>query len=297
MRSLTPPTEKEPTNRLPFFLVYAGLVPHFQNTATLPSVKRTEPVHYFPCSSPLLCAIIQILQVALCFMSDEASEQFNTGLDMSRQIDPSKYTLTVEEASRLFSNGGVPRSSRTIDRYCKAGHLVCMKIETERNEKYLITQDSVTERITELQQVVPTGHVQTEHDTSRHVVTQPDLSRRDATGDELTDDEKNKLEARIKELERENLDLKIANRGKDYFLERVKEEQSKFDTQRKEMTQQLIDQSFRLGELEGVIRHAQIEAPRSEQPKTTDQVSNVIDVTPEHTKDEEIEEHTSNVFP
>src|SRR5215217_854821 len=128
-------------------------------------------MHFSTLTTPLLCDMIRILQLALCFMLDEVSVQLNTGLDMSRQIDPNKYTLTVEEASRLFSSAGVPRSPRTIDRYCKSGHLVCMKIETERNEKYLITQDSVTERITELQQVVPTGHIQTEHDTSRHVET------------------------------------------------------------------------------------------------------------------------------
>jgi hypothetical protein len=153
--------------------------------------------------------MIQILQVALCFMPDEANEQINTGLDMSRQDDSSKYTLTVDEASRLFANAGVPRSPRTIDRYCKSGHLVCMKIDTERNEKYLITHDSVTERIRELKQVAATGHVQTQHDVSRHVESQPDMSRHNVTRDETTDDEKSKLEERIKELERENLDLKI----------------------------------------------------------------------------------------
>jgi hypothetical protein len=230
-------------------------------------------------------------------MTDEVNAQLNTGLDMSRQIDPSKYTLTVEETSRLFSNAGVPRSPRTIDRYCKSGHLVCMKIETERNEKYLITQDSVTERIKELQQVVPTGHVQTEHDTSRHVETQPDMSRHDEMHSQLSDDEKRKFETRIKELELENIDLKIANRGKDYFVEELKNERERFEADRKEMVQQLIQHSHRVGELEGVIRHAQIEAPRQQESKAAEQDSNVIDVTPDDTKDERIEERTSSVFP
>ena len=230
-------------------------------------------------------------------MPDEMSDQLNTGLDMSRQIDPNKYTLTVDEASRLFSNAGVPRSPRTIDRYCKSGHLVCMKIETERNEKYLITQDSVTERITELQQVVPTGHVQTEHDTSRHVETQPDMSRHDTTHQQISDDEKRKLEARIKELELENVDLKIANRGKDYFVEELKNERERFEAERKELVQQLIHHSHRVGELEGVIHHAQLEAPRQQEPETAEQDGNVIDVTPENTKDEQSEEHTRSVFP
>jgi len=240
--------------------------------------------------------MIQILQAALCFMPDESNDQFNTSQDMSRQSDPSKYTLTVEEASRLFADAEVPRSPRTIDRYCKTGHLVCMKIDTERNEKYLITHDSVTERIRELQQVVSTGHVETQRDMSRHVESQPDMSRHDATLDQTTNDEKTKLEKRIKELELENLDLKITNRGKDYFVEELKKQQEKFETIRKEMTQQLIDHSHRVGELEGVIHHAQIEAPRREEPTPAEHEGTVIDVTPENSQDEEAEEDASNVM-
>jgi hypothetical protein len=241
--------------------------------------------------------MIQILQAALCFMLDESNNQFNTSHDMSRQSDPSKYTLTVEEASRLFANAEVPRSPRTIDRYCKSGHLVCMKIDTERNEKYLITHDSITERIKELQQVASTGHVETQREMSRHVESEPDMSRHKAIDEQLTNDEEEKLKARIKELELENLDLKITNRGKDYFVEELRNERGRFEAERKEMTHLLIEQSHRVGELEGVIRHAQIEAPRKEEPKTTEQDSKVIDVTPENTKEEVSQKQTSNVFP
>ena len=75
-----------------------------------------------------------------------------------------------------------------------------MKIDTERNEKYLITQESVTQRIKELQQVAQSGHIETLHDTSRHIGTSPDMSRHNATVDEITNDEEMKLEERIKEL-------------------------------------------------------------------------------------------------
>jgi hypothetical protein len=228
-------------------------------------------------------------------MPDELNNQLNTGLDMSRQIDPSKYTLTVEEVSRLFSNGGVPRSPRTIDRYCKSGHLVCMKIETERNEKYLITPDSVTTRIKELQQVAPTGHVETERDTSRHVETQQDMSRHDVKQEQLTNDEKAEFEERIRELERENFDLQITNRAKDYFVDELKKEREYFESVRKDMTQKLIETSQRVGELQ--VKVHQLEAPRQGETKATEQHSNVIDVTPENTMDMENEEQTSNARP
>jgi hypothetical protein len=122
------------------------------------------------------------------------------------------------------------------------------------------------------------------------------MSRHDSTQHQLSDDGKQKLEARIKELELENLDLKITNRGKDYFVDELKNERERFEAERKEMVHQLIQHSHRVGELEGVIRHAQIEAPRQQEKKAADQDSNIIDVTPENTKDEQIEERTSNVL-
>jgi hypothetical protein len=247
----------------------------------------------FPCSSPLLCDMIQILQAAICFMPNELNDQLNTSQDMSRQHDLSKYTLTVEEASHLFSNAGVPRSPRTIDRYCKSGHLVCVKIDTERNEKYLITPESVTERIKELQQVASTGHVEAQRDMSRHVESEPDMSRHDAMHDQLTNDEKLKLEERIRELERENFDLQITNRAKDYFVDELKKEREYFEAVRQDMTQKLIEQSQRVGELQ--VKVLQLEAPRHGHGKPTEDRSNVIDVTPENTAGEENREQMSTI--
>jgi hypothetical protein len=223
-------------------------------------------IDVFPCFPPLLCGMMQILQVALCFMPEESNDQFNTSQDMSRQSDPSKYTLNVVEASRLFANAVVPRSP-----------------------------DSVTERIRELQQVASTGHVETQRDTSRHVETQPDMSRHDTTHEQPTKDEKANLEERIKELERENFDLKITNRGKDYFVEELKKEREYFEAVRQDMTQKMIEQSQRVGELQ--VKVYQLEAPRQEKEKATDQQSNVIDVTPDDTTRKENAEQTNNVFP
>ena len=229
---------------------------------------------------------------------DEPTQNSNAATiqDVSRQLDDqSLYTLDVDQASALFSAAGVPRSPRSIDRYCKAGHLVCLKIETERNEKYLITKESVTQRITELQQVAQSGHAETLHDTSRHVWTSPDMSRYNATSDEVASEEKTKLEERIKELElqkaeveRENFYLKITNCGKDYLVEQLKNERAYFESVRQEMTKQLIERSERVGELQVKL---QLEAPRREEPKPTEQKSTVIDVTPVETKHEETEEN------
>src|SRR5258708_1201950 len=68
--------------------------------------------------------------------------------------DRSGHTVTVEDASLLFAQAGVPRSPRSVRRYCEHGHLDCIRIDTENaQEQYLITRASIEKRITELKQV------------------------------------------------------------------------------------------------------------------------------------------------
>ena len=44
----------------------------------------------------------------------------------------SDYTLTVEQASELFALGGVPRSIRSVQRFCRKGHLDAITLDTDR---------------------------------------------------------------------------------------------------------------------------------------------------------------------
>src|SRR3954451_16605031 len=96
--------------------------------------------------------------------------------------DMTRYVLTIEEASQLFAEAGVPRAPRTITRFCALGDLDCLRAETEKNYKYLIDRTSVEKRIKQLQQVVANAK-KPYQDMSRHVQTnyetQPDMSRRD----------------------------------------------------------------------------------------------------------------------
>jgi hypothetical protein len=49
----------------------------------------------------------------------------------------SDYTLAVEQASELFALGGVPRSIRSVQRFCRKGHLDAITLDTDRG-KYLM---------------------------------------------------------------------------------------------------------------------------------------------------------------
>src|SRR5689334_3989986 len=64
--------------------------------------------------------------------------------------DTARFTLTVEEASELFAQAGVPRSPKTVTRFCNQGHLEFTKADTEKNYKFLIDPSSVERRIKEL---------------------------------------------------------------------------------------------------------------------------------------------------
>ena len=66
-------------------------------------------------------------------------------------------------------------------------------------------------------------------------------------------------DSRAKELERENLDLKIANRGKDYLIDQLKDERNGF-------FDQLLTASRKVGELEN--RLLQLEGPAKKQNNT-----------------------------
>src|SRR5208282_4452232 len=91
--------------------------------------------------------------------------------DMSRQdatSPDSEYTLTIDEALERYDRAGLPRTARSVQRYCAKGHLDCRRIETAFGEKYLISPASVDKHIAYIEEVRPAA---TGLDMSRHVAT------------------------------------------------------------------------------------------------------------------------------
>jgi hypothetical protein len=90
--------------------------------------------------------------------------------DTSRPVatgSDSDFTLTIEEALALYAEAGIPRTPRSIQRYCAKQHLSSRRIETEFGEKYLITRASVEKHIAYIKEVTPT----TSRDVPRPVAT------------------------------------------------------------------------------------------------------------------------------
>jgi len=94
--------------------------------------------------------------------------------DQSRQAatrPDSEFTLTIEDTLDRYARAGLPRTPRSVQRYCAKGHLDCRRIETQFGEKYLISPASVDKHIAYIEEVRP---VATSRDVPRPVATSRD---------------------------------------------------------------------------------------------------------------------------
>src|SRR5215212_3328770 len=83
---------------------------------------------------------------------------------------PDDYTLSIEDALSLYERAGLPRTPRTVQRYCANGHLDCRRVEIPYGEKYLITPASVAKHIAYIEE---TRQTMVSRDEPRHVATTP----------------------------------------------------------------------------------------------------------------------------
>lgn len=168
-------------------------------------------------------------------------------------------TLTVREVARLFETAGVARSERSVTNWCQPNRQGIARLEAyfDPNERrYFITPRSVeaviAEELTRAAKAnaeLPHGAeaFRTSEPVSEAFRTAPKDSEPLRKADPASADE-------LAELKKENRDLQIANRGKDYFIERLEKE-------RETMLTQLVESSRAVGQLE--TRLHQLEAPKS----------------------------------
>ena len=94
-------------------------------------------------------------------MTDDQSRPVATSPD-------SDFTLTIDEAVEVYAKAGLPRTPRSIQRYCAKGHLDCRRMETAFGEKFLISPASVQKHIAYIEEVRP---VAAGRDMPRQVAT------------------------------------------------------------------------------------------------------------------------------
>src|SRR6266568_6396303 len=79
-----------------------------------------------------------------------------------------EYSLSIEDAAERYERAGLPRTFRTIQRYCAKGHLDCRRVDIPYGEKYLITPASVAKHIAYIEE---TRQTMAGRDEPRQVVT------------------------------------------------------------------------------------------------------------------------------
>ena len=87
--------------------------------------------------------------VTLATMRDEARHNASG----PARLIGTEYPLTLEEVSRLFDDAGLPRNVRTLQRYCAAGRIDCIKEETSTGLAYFVDPVSVERAIKQLAQL------------------------------------------------------------------------------------------------------------------------------------------------
>jgi hypothetical protein len=126
------------------------------------------------------CALIPLVGITAESWNEAGYHRGMTD-DMSRLVatrPDSDFKLTIDEALERYGHAGLPRTPRSVQRYCAKGHLECRLIETQYGEKYLISPESIDKHIAYIEEVRLAA---TSPDLSRHAATRRDPSRQDAT--------------------------------------------------------------------------------------------------------------------
>jgi signal recognition particle GTPase len=156
------------------------------------------------------------------------------------------HTLTVRETARMFEAAGVARTERSIINWCQPNRQGIARLDSyfDPNErKYYITPQSVEAVI---QEEVHRASKSSDASTSESFGS----SVQHVKHSESTAAFDNR---KLQELERQIMDLKIANRGKDYLIgELSKERKSFFD--------QLLTSNRTVGQLETKLN--QLDGPK-----------------------------------
>lgn len=155
----------------------------------------------------------------------------------------------MKEAARLFETAGVARTERSIVNWCQPNPQGVARLDAYfdvNDRKWFITPQSVERVMAE--------------EKAKAQRANPPVSEAfgkmppGAEAKETRDEPRPEDTGRVKDLEKELLDLKITNRGKDYFIEQLQKE-------REGLLEQVVSTSRKVGELE--TRLLQLEGPRN----------------------------------
>ena len=190
-----------------------------------------------------------------------------------------RFTMTVDDAIAEFSRNGFLVAPHTIQRWCQASKIDAIKVDantllpTNREPwKLLIDASSVASRIA-TERDNPNTALKTISLTSRDAAAperasdafrrggDATLARKENSTDWEREGESERVE-RIKELEKENMMLKIDNSARDQVIAQVKEDRKELIDQLQGFVDKIADQSLKIGQLREKL--LQLGAPSDE---------------------------------
>jgi hypothetical protein len=158
-------------------------------------------------------------------------------------------TLTVREVSRMFEAAGVARTERSIINWCQLNKMGVARLDNyfDPNErKYFISPQSAELVIEEEKaKAVKTANPLEPAGTVRNDSERPAASNPESV----------EPSGKSADLEKELLDLKILNSGKDFLIQQLRQERDGF-------FDKLLDASRKVGELETKL--LRLEEPKPE---------------------------------
>lgn len=168
------------------------------------------------------------------------------------------HSLTTHDATALFEQLGVPRSQRSVERYCKRGDLDCW-VDPDL-QVYYITRESV-ERLAghfkEIDARRPSSMWQAQAGASSDTGDRPDQGRQPHDdgrkgADEHADVER--LRRELEDVQRANYDLTINSRVKDEMLKRADQELQRHVEERQFLVGKIEEAHRQLGAAEAQLR-------------------------------------------
>ncbi len=192
-------------------------------------------------------------------MSDEIHTHASAR-DSAQERESARHNLTIKTASALFATFGVPRSPRSVQGFCKDGHIDCIRAKGPNGDRYFVNQKSVEQYATELKQIEVVGKIASdepfehERETARGSAQErAAVTPERASNHSLSEDHGEPSTDTIKALRDENLNLRIDNRAKEQFINQLVED-------RNSLMQSVQDVNYRLGAADARVQ--QLEGPR-----------------------------------
>ena len=110
-------------------------------------------------------------------MTDDMLRQVATGRDDQRPGTTGPeydYSLSIEDAAERYAHAGHPRTLRTVQRYCVAGHLDCRRVATTYGDKFFVAPYSVSRHIAQIHEIAQIDPVATGRDLPRQAAANGD---------------------------------------------------------------------------------------------------------------------------